>query len=59
MTDEELYLLAACDFGTDWLYNFCKINLLPGNYSIKMIEEYIVNDSSFRLFKFNYLMNTF
>ncbi|MDE7477014.1 MAG: immunity 21 family protein [Lachnospiraceae bacterium] len=50
--DEELYLLAACDFGSDWLYNYCKFNLLPGNYSIKMIEEYIFEDSSFRLFKF-------
>lgn len=54
VTDEELYLFAACDFGNDWLYNFCKLNLLPGNYSIKMIEEYIFNDSSFRIFKFNY-----
>lgn len=57
VTDKELYLFAACDFGSDWLYNYCKLNLLPGNYSIKMIEEYIFHDSSFRLFKFNYLIN--
>lgn len=57
VTDEELYLFAACDFGCDWHYNYCKINLLPSKYSIKMIEEYIFNDSSFRLFKFINLMN--
>lgn len=52
ITDEELYLFAACDFGKRWLYNYCKFNLLPGNYSIKMIEEYIFDDSSFRVFQF-------
>ena len=57
VTDEELYLFAACDFGNEWLYNYCKLNLLPGDYSIKMIEEYIFGDSSFRLFKFSNLMN--
>jgi hypothetical protein len=44
VTDEELYLFAACDFGSDWLYHYCKLNLLPGKYSIKMIEEYIFHD---------------
>ena len=57
VTDEELYLFAACDFGSDWLYHYCKLNLLPGKYSIKMIEEYIFHDSSFRLFKLNNLIN--
>lgn len=57
VTDEELYLFAACDFGSEWLYNYCKLNLLSGDYSIKMIEEYIFDDSSFRLFKFSNLMN--
>lgn len=52
VTEEELYLLAACDFGCDWHYNYCKFHLLSGNYKIKIIEEYIFNDSSFRLFKF-------
>ncbi len=53
VTDEELYLFAACDYGKEWIYNHCKFNLLPGNYSIKMIEEYIFDDSNFRVFKFN------
>lgn len=57
VADEELYLFAACDFGSDWLYHYCKLNLLPGKYSIKMIEEYIFHDSSFRLFKLNNLIN--
>lgn len=52
VTDEELYLFAACDFGKEWLYNYCKLKLLPGDYCIKMIEEYIFDDSSFRVFKF-------
>lgn len=56
VTDEELYLIAACDFGKEWLYNYCKLNLLAGNYCIKMIEEYIVDESSFRLFKFSRLV---
>lgn len=53
VTDEELYLFAACDFGSGWLYHYSKFNLLPGNYRIKMIEEYLFEDSSFRLFKFS------
>lgn len=57
VTDEELYLIAACDFGNEWLYNYCKLNLLAGDYSIKMIEEYIFDESSFRLFKFSILKN--
>jgi len=56
VTDEELYLFAACDFGNEWLYNYCKLNLLPGDYSIKMIEEYIFDGSSFRVFQFSNLM---
>ena len=50
--DQELYLFPACDFDKGWHYNYCKFNLLPGNYIVKMIEEYAVNDSNFRLFKF-------
>lgn len=42
----------ACDFDKGWHYNYCKFNLLPGNYRVKMIEEYVIKDSSFRLFKF-------
>ncbi|MDE7416003.1 MAG: immunity 21 family protein [Lachnospiraceae bacterium] len=53
----DLYLFAACDFGNDWLYNYCKLNLLPGNYHIKMKEEFIFDGSSFMLFKFSILMN--
>ncbi|MDE5823911.1 MAG: immunity 21 family protein [Lachnospiraceae bacterium] len=55
--DKDLYLFAACDFGNDWLYNYCKLNLLPGNYRIKMKEEFIFDGSSFMLFKFSILMN--
>lgn len=56
VTDEELYLMAACDFGQGWLYPYCKLNLLLGNYSIKMMEEYLFEQSSFRLFQFNRIM---
>ena len=52
VTDEVLYLIAACDFGSGWHYNYCQFDLMPGNYSIKIIEEYILDGSSFRLFLF-------
>ena len=53
VTDSELYLFAACDFGDDWLYDYCKINLQQGNYRIRMVKEYIFEGSSFILYKFS------
>ena len=50
--DRELYLFPACDLCVDWTYKYCKMNLLPGRYKIRLIEEYIFHDSSFRLFNF-------
>lgn len=52
VTDAELYLFSACDFGADWLYHYLKFNLIPGKYKIRMIEEYIFHNCSFRLFGF-------
>lgn len=52
VADEELYLFAACDFGSEWLYHYCRLNLLPGSYRIKLIEEYIYRGSSFMVFQF-------
>ncbi len=53
VSDKELYLFSACDLGAGWIYNYCKFNLVPGNYKIRMIEEYICHNCSFRLFNFN------
>lgn len=52
VTDGDLYLLAACDFGSGWLYNHCCLKLLPGDYQIKMIEKYLFGGACFRLFRF-------
>lgn len=51
--DQELYLFPACDFGAGWMYEYMKVNLEPGYYIIKLAEEYIFRNSSFRLFKFS------
>ncbi|MDE7275134.1 MAG: immunity 21 family protein [Lachnospiraceae bacterium] len=58
VADQELYLFAACDFGNDWIYNYDKFNLLPGDYCIKMMEEYIYDGSSLLLFRFSKQENT-
>lgn len=52
VSDNELYLFPACDLCVDWVYKFCKVNLLPGKYKIRLIEEYFFQDSCFRLFNF-------
>ena len=48
----ELYLFPACDFDREWHYDYFKFHLQPGKYRIGIIEEYLVHDSSFRLFQF-------
>lgn len=53
VSDRELYLFPACDLCEDWTYKYCKINLLPGNYKIGLMEEYFFRGSCFRLFHFN------
>lgn len=50
--DDELYLFPACDVKVGGYYNYNKVYLLPGIYKVKIIEEYILHNASFILYKF-------
>lgn len=50
--DDELYLFPACDIEVGGYYNYNKVNLNPGIYKVKIIEEYILYNASFILYKF-------
>ena len=50
--DDELYLFPACDVKVGGYYDYNKIHLLPGIYKVKIIEEYILHNASFILYKF-------
>ena len=50
--DDELYLFPACDVEVGGYYNYNKVNLIPGIYKVKIIEEYRLYNASFILYKF-------
>ena len=50
--DDELYLFPACDVEVGGYYNYDKVHLIPGIYKVKIIEEYILYNASFILYKF-------
>ncbi len=50
--DDELYLFPACDVKIGAYYNYNKVHLLPRIYKVKIIEEYILYNASFILYKF-------
>ena len=50
--DDELYLFPACDVKIGAYYNYNKVHLLPRIYKVKIIEEYILHNASFILYKF-------
>ncbi len=50
--DRELYLFPACDLKPGFSEPYNKVNLIPGVYKIKIIENYELVNGSFILFKF-------
>lgn len=50
--DDELYLFPACEVEVGGYYNYNKVHLIPGIYKVKIIENYILYNASFILYKF-------
>lgn len=50
--DDELYLFPACDLKPGFSEPYNKVNLVPGIYIIKIIDNYELVDGKFILFKF-------
>ncbi|MBP8083864.1 MAG: hypothetical protein KAZ87_11750 [Spirochaetes bacterium] len=48
----ELYLFAACDTETDWIYGFLEFQIEPGIYAVDIIEKFSFHNCCFRIFKF-------
>ncbi len=53
--DDRSYLFPACDLKPGYSEPYYQVDLIPGVYQIKMIEEYGSDDGSFILFKFTRL----
>ena len=50
--DDDLYLFPACEVEVGGYYNYNKVHLIPGIYKVKIIENYILYNASFILYKF-------
>lgn len=50
--DDVSYLFPACDVEVGGCYDHNKVHLIPGKYKVKIMEEYILYNASFILYKF-------